>query len=349
MKHLQRGSVIFLTSMMIFFAGSALGQQQLPLIKVIATGGTIANTAEGRISGEAYVAAIPEIKKYARIEVIDFMRVASSAIAPEHWMQIGKKTNDIFSKEKEVQAVVVTTGSNTLAETAYFLNLVVKSDKPVVLTGAQRRFKALSSDSPKNFLQALRVASSPEARGKGVLVVTNDCISGAREVRKNITRRLETWDSGDIGFLGYVDEDKITFYRAPLRKHTLATEFDITNLDRLPRVDVIHSYAGAPGDIMELAVEQCKAEGIVIAGFPTGTGSRPWQNDVAAKLYKKGIPVVLTNRAGIGRIAPEAEQPFEEYFLVGDNLVPDKARILLMLALSKTKDLKEIQRMFVEY
>jgi L-asparaginase len=330
----------------------AFSQNTPPLIKVIATGGTIANTPGGQLSGEAYTQAIPEIKKYARLEVVDLMNVASPSIGPDDWLKIGKTINEILAKEEQVKGIVVTHGSNILDETAYFLNLVVKSDKPVVLVAAQRKFTSLSSDSPKNFLQAVQVASSDKAIGKGVLIVLNDEISAARDARKVISYRMETIESGDLGSLGYVDDFGVEFYRAPLRKHTKATEFEISKIDKLPRVDIIYSYAGADGNLLQAAVEH-KAEGIVFAGFPTGSPSRsgdpsrPWQDELAKKLIQTtGIPIVTTNRGGIGRILPE---PQRAHFILGDNLVPQKARVLLMLALTKTREYKEIQRMFYEY
>jgi len=217
---------------------------------------------------------------------------------------------------------------------------------------AQRKFTELSSDSPKNFLEAVQVASSDKAVGKGVLIVLNDEISAARDARKVMSYRMETIESGDLGNLGYVDDSGVEFYRNPVRKHTEAAEFDIGQISVLPRVDIIYSYAGAPGDIVECAVKH-GAEGIVVAGFPTGASahsgdpSLPWQDDEIKKLVKEtNIPVVMTNRGGVGRILPNSKRP---QYILGDNLVPQKARILLMLALIRTKDRKEIQRMFNEY
>ncbi len=325
---------------------STSAKAELPLVKVLATGGTIANTPEGRVSAEAFVQAIPEIKKYARIEVIDMMRVGSASITPTHWLEMAKKINDIYSKEKEVKGIVVTHGSNTAAETVYFLSLAVKSNRPVVVTASQRKFTTLSSDSPKNFLQAVQVAASEKAVGKGALLVTNDVINDARNVRKNMTYRMETYASGDMGFIGVVDDHGVEFYREPARKHTTLSEFDIASISDLPRVDVFMAYAGASGDYINFAVEKAKSQGIVFAGFPTGSPA-PDQEEVAEQLVKKHrIPVVMTNRGGIGRPLPNPKRPFIIY---GDNLVPEKARILLMLGLTKTKNPKEIQRMFNEY
>ncbi len=322
----------------------AHSQDRLPLVKVVATGGTIANTPSGRLHAGEVAEAIPQLKKVARLEVEEVMRVGSSAITVEQWLTLAKRINEILAREPEVKGIVVTHGSNTVEETAYFLSLTVQSDKPVVLTAAQRQFTTLSSDSPKNFLQAVRVAAADEARGKGALVVTNDVINAARDVSKNISYRLETYSSRDIGALGFVDEDRVTFYRAPTRH---PAPFDVTRLQKLPRVDVIYTYAGADGALMEAAVAQARAEGLVIAGFPTGSGT-PAMDEVTKRFAARGIPVVMTNRGGMGRVIDT--RPVERRPLIwGDNLTPQKARVLLMLALTRTRDPAELQRIFATY
>jgi len=322
----------------------AHSQDRLPLVKVVATGGTIANTPSGRLHAGEVAEAIPQLKKVARLEVEEVMRVGSSAITVEQWLTLAKRINEILAREPEVKGIVVTHGSNTVEETAYFLSLTVQSDKPVVLTAAQRQFTTLSSDSPKNFLQAVRVAAADEARGKGALVVTNDVINAARDVSKNISYRLETYSSRDIGALGFVDEDRVTFYRAPTRH---PAPFDVTRLQKLPRVDVIYTYAGADGALMEAAVAQARAEGLVIAGFPTGSGT-PAMDELTKRFAARGIPVVMTNRGGMGRVIDT--RPVERRPLIwGDNLTPQKARVLLMLALTRTRDPAELQRIFATY
>ena len=331
---------------LVFGMSTTEGQEKLPLVKVVATGGTIANTPSGRLHAGELVDAIPALKKVARLEVEEVVRVGSSAITLENWLRLARRINEILS-EPEVKGVVVTHGSNTVEETGYFLSLTVKSDKAVVLTAAQRQFTTLSSDSPKNFLQAVRVAASDDARGKGALIVTNDVINAARDVSKNISYRVETYSSRDLGALGFVDEDQITFYRAPLKQHTKATPFDVLRLKKLPRVDIIYTYADADGTLIEAAVAQGHAEGLVIAGFPTGSGT-PAMDEAVTRMVAKGIPVVMTNRGGMGRVTetrPKEKRPL----IWGDNLTPSKARILLMLALTTTKDPAELQRIFQSY
>jgi L-asparaginase len=328
----------------------AWSQDKLPRIKVVATGGTIANTPSGRLHAGEVVEAIPQLKSVARLDVEELMRVGSSAITVANWLALSKRINEILAKEEDLKAVVVTHGSNTVEETAYFLGLTVKSDKPVVLTAAQRQFTTLSSDSPKNFLQAVRVAASDAARGKGALVVANDTIIAAREVTKEISYRLETYSGKDLGVLGFVDDDQVTFYRQPVRKHTTAAPFDVAALQRLPRVDVVYTYADADGVLIDAAVERGKAEGLVVAAFPTGSPS-PAMEKALERISAKGIPVVITNRGGMGRVRDTRAggADAKRHYVWGDNLTPQKARILLMLALTRTREPAALQRIFDEY
>jgi len=328
----------YVALVLVLFTCTPQAQDKLPLVKVVATGGTIANTPSGRLNAAEVAEAIPQLKKVARLEVEEVIRVGSSSITLANWLTLARRVNDILAREGEVKGVVVTHGSNTVEETAYFLSLTVKSDKPVVLTAAQRQFTTLSSDSPKNFLQAVRVAASDEARGKGVLVVLNDMIHAARDVTKTLSYRLETYDSRDLGALGLVDEDKVSFYRAPTRR---GPAFDLPQ--KLPRVDIIYTYADADGALIDAS----KAEGLVIAGFPTGSGT-PAMDEAVKRVVAKGVPVVMTHRGGAGRVTdtrPSEKRPV----LWGDNLTPQKARILLMLALTRTRDAAELQKIFETY
>jgi len=319
--------------------------KKLPLVAVVATGGTIANTPSGRLHAGEVADAIPALRKIARLEVEELFRVASSAITVENWLPLARRINEILARP-EVKGVVVTHGSNTVEETGYFLGLTVKSDKPVVLTAAQRQFTTLSSDSPKNFLQAVRVAASDEARGKGALVVTNDLINAARDVSKDISTRLETYSSRDLGALGFVDDDQITFYRLPVKPHTHATPFDVLRLRKLPRVDIIYTYAGADGALIEAAVAQ-GAKGVVIAGFPTGSAT-PVMDDTIRRAAMRGVAVVMTNRGGMGRVMDKKRNEARP-LIWGDNLTPVKARVLLMLALTATRNPAALQKIFEKY
>ena len=345
---MRAASMVLAFSFLTLGSGVAMGQEKLPLVKVVATGGTIANTPSGRLHAGEVAEAIPQLKAIARLEVEELMRVGSSSITVANWLALSRRINEILEKESDVKGVVVTHGSNTVEETAYFLGLTVKSDKPVVLTAAQRQFTTLSSDSPRNFLQAVSVAASDAARGKGALVVANDTINAAREVTKEISYRLETYSGKDIGVLGFVDEDRVSFYRQPVRKHTAATPFDVRGLERLPRVDVIYTVADADGVLIDAAVAQGKAQGLVIAAFPTGSPS-PAMEKSLAKVVAGGVPVVITNRGGTGRVRDTRGSAGGRTYLWGDNLSPQKARILLMLALTRTREQAELQRIFDEY
>jgi len=318
--------------------------ERLPLVKVMATGGTIANTPSGRLHAGEVVEVIPELKDIARIEIEEVFRVGSSAITPDRWIIIAKRINE-SAFEKDLKGFVVTHGSNTLEETAYFLHLVVKTDKPVILTAAQRQFTTLSSDSPKNFLDAVQVAATDEARGKGIMTVVNGEINCGRDVTKKMSYRLQTYTSPDVGLLGFVDMGRVTFYRLPVRKHTSSSEFDVTVMEKLPRVDIIYTASGADGVLIDAALEHGKAGGLVIAVSPTGAPA-PGMKEALNRAADNGVPVVYANRGGQDRL--RIMQP-DEPFIAGDNLNPQKARVLLMLALTKTRDFVEIQRIFNEY
>jgi L-asparaginase len=292
---------------------------------------------------------MPQLKGAARLEVEEIIRVGSSSITVDDWLKLSTRINEILSHETDVKGVVVSHGSNTLEETAYFLNLTVRSQRPVVLTAAQRQFTTLSSDGPKNFLQAVRVAACDEACGKGVLVVANDVINAAREATKTISYRLETFSSKDIGVLGFVDDDQITFYRNPVKKHTLATPFVVRQIHSLPRVDIIYTYVGGDGTLIEAAVNHSKAKGLVVAGFPTGSPT-PEMHTTLVQIVARGIPVVMTHRGGMGRVRPNTMITKDnDVYIWGDNLSAQKARILLSLSLTATKDRKEIQTLFKEF
>lgn len=318
--------------------------QELPLIKIVATGGTIANTPSGRLHAGEVAEAIPDLKTTARIEIEEVCRVGSSDITPDRWLILARRINEL-APDPKIAGFVVTHGSNTLEETAYFLHLTVKTQKPVVLTAAQRQFSTISSDSPKNFLDAVRVAASAAAAGKGVMTVVNDEINCGRDVTKRMSYRVQTYTTPDIGALGFVDLGRVTFYRQPLRKHTAASEFDVSRTEQLPRVDIIYTASGTDGILIDAAVERAHSAGLVIAVSPTGAPA-PGMKDALHRAAAGGVPIVYANRGGHDRLRRMLPA---EPFIAGDNLNAQKARILLMLALTKTKDFTEIQRIFDEY
>ncbi|MCU1272964.1 MAG: L-asparaginase, partial [Bryobacterales bacterium] len=273
----------------------------------------------------------------------EFSKIGSGDFTTKMLVGLANRINQIYAKEPQVNAVVVSIGSNALEEVAYFLHLTVKSDKPVILTAAQRLHGTLGADGDKNLYEAVRVAVWPQSRGMGVMAVVNDEIHSARDVRKTISHRVDAWNSGDLGDLGLVDKDRISFYRRPLRRHTAQSEFDVSNLTDLPKVYVLYSYVGADGVLVDAAVAQGQAKGLILAAFPTGTGA-PEQAAALQKASSKGVPVVDSHRGGRGRPAHRYPE-----FLDADNLNPQQARILLMLALTKTSKQNEIQRIFDEY
>lgn len=351
----SRASLGWVAVVCILLASILLGHSArarvLPTIQIVATGGTIANTNGGRISGNALVDAIPQLGDVANLEVEEISRVASGRFTVDLWLRLAQKINESLAQEG-IAGVVVPQGSNTSAETAYFLNLTVKSRKPVVVTAAQRPHGSVGADGDKNLLDAVRVAASKEAEGKGVLLVANEEIHAARDVIKQVSRRPDAWDSGDLGLIGMVDLDQVSFYRNSLRRHTVNSEFDVTGKSELPRVDVVYSTVGADGLLVETSANEGKAAGIVVAAFGTGSPANPIeganQHEALKKVSDNGVVVVITNRGGKGRIVKSGTTTHTNY-ITGDNLSSQKARILLMLALTKTSSLVEIQRIFNEY
>jgi L-asparaginase len=329
-----------------------------PRVRLVATGGTISNRTGERLTAEELVKAMPGVERYARPEYEQFANLASSQLTLDQWLGLARRINELFATDLDLGGIVVTSGTDTLEETAYFLNLTVRSPKPVVVVGSMRNPSTLGYEGAANLLEGFRVAASPEARGKGVLVVLNDEINAAREVTKTDALRLNTFQSRGYGVLGVVDADRVVFYRNPVKRHTTASEFDVASVTRLPRVDVVLAYQGADGDLINAAVDR-GAQGIVMAGAGAGATSGT-QREGEIYAVKKGVVVVTTTRTGSGRIAPQrggtgrgesAQLTLEEQrrFVAGEDLLPVKARVLLMLALTKTKDPAEIQRIFSEY
>ena len=203
-----------------------------PLVKIVATGGTIANSPGGRMSIESVMQKVPDLAQVADLEILDYARIGSSAITVQNWVDLGNAVNKILRDEPRVAGVVVTHGSNTSEETAYYLSLVVDSDKPVVVTAAQRQQNTLGEEGSRNLFDAVKVAAAPEAAGKGVMLVVNEMIHAARDVTKRVSVRVETWDSGDLGVLGLVDKDQVTFYRTPTYPHTTKSELRLPTSPR---------------------------------------------------------------------------------------------------------------------
>jgi L-asparaginase type II len=331
----------------------------LPLVHVIGTGGSISCIGEGRadfldynygdrhFSIEEMLGRVPEVNGIARVRCEQFMNAYGGEVSPDRWLALARRINRIFRDEPETAGVAITHGTSTLEETAYFLNLTVRSPKPVVVTGAMRPMTAMSNDAEVNLFDCVRVAAASDAARRGVLVVLNNQIQAAREVAKTSTSRLDTFKSADLGFIGYADSDgQVVFYRSSTRRHTFESEFDVERINALPRVDIAYAYSGVDGVAVD-ALVSAGAQGLVSAGLGSGGAPRAFL-DALSRAVKAGIPVVVTSQAGSGR-AMARRAAAERGFLFGDNLLPRKARILLMLALANTRERAEIQRMFDTY
>ncbi|MET3507786.1 L-asparaginase type II [Halalkalibacter oceani] len=322
---------------------------ELPNVAILATGGTIAGSAPsntattgyqaGAIAIETLIEAVPEMEEIANISGEQIVSVGSPNITNDTLLTLGKRINELLATD-EVDGIVVTHGTDTLEETAYFLNLVVKSEKPVVVVGAMRPATAISADGPMNLYNAVLVAGDEEAKGRGVLVTFNDRIGAAREVTKTNTTALDTFRSTEQGYLGRIVGGKPYFYNETTRKHTTETVFDISNLSTLPQVDIIYGYQNDNRYMYDAAVEN-GAKGIVVAGSGNGSMSSI-SAEGAQAATEKGVHVVRSTRVGNGTVS-------ERSALTADSLNPQKARILLMLALTETDDPAEIQRYFNEY
>ena len=329
----------------------------LPNVVILATGGTIAGTGATSTTTVGYQAAklpvdtlissVPELKNIAHVTGEQVLQIASQDMTNEGLLKIAKRVNEILA-QPNIDGIVITHGTDTLEETAYFLNLTVKSRKPVVLVGAMRPATALSADGPLNLYNAVALAGSPEAAAKGVFVALNDQISAAREVTKTNTTSVNTFQSPDFGYLGYIELGKPYFYRLPTRKHTVDTPFDISKLTELPKVDIIYGYTSNSRALIDAAVAE-RVKGIVYAGVGNGNFSVQVIPGVV-EATRKGVVVVRSARAGAGRVARNAEMNDDKLGTVAaDNLNPQKARILLMLALTVTNNPQAIQQMFYTY
>ncbi len=335
-------------------SASASGKKDLPNIKILATGGTIAGANKSKTSTTEYKAgvvgieslieAVPEMKDIANVTGEQVVNVGSTNIDNKILLKLAKRINKLLASD-DVDGVVVTHGTDTLEETAYFLNLTVKSDKPVVVVGSMRPSTAISADGPSNLYNAVKVAGTPEAKGKGALVVLNDRIASARYVSKTNTTTTDTFKAEEMGYIGTI-ADEIYFNNVMTRKHTKDTDFSVSDLDQLPQVDIVYGYQNE-GSYLFDAVVEAGAKGIVYAG--TGNGSLSDASEKGAvSAVKKGVTVVRSSRTGNGVVTPNQEYAKKD-LLASNSLNPQKARILLMLALTKTDDPQKIQTYFNEY
>jgi len=331
---------------LVLAAGLATAQSELPRVMVIATGGTIAGEQgePGTLGGydikksvNEVLALVPEVKKYAQIETEQFSNVSSPNITPDHWLQLSRRINAVLEKRADLAGIVITHGTDRLEETAFFLHLTVRSEKPIVVVGAQRPPTGISPDGPINLLSAIRVAVSEEARGKGAMVVMDQRIISARDVQK-LYARSGGFSAAEMGMIGVVANHGPEFFYTPTRKHTYMSEFDIRNVTVLPRVDVHYSYAGSDGG------GKTDAKAVIVAT----TGFNPAERIYYEGLQKRGVIIATTFPSGDNVASPG--QTRETFPLIAiQRMLPTHARILMMLALTKTQDAREIQRIFDQY
>ena len=324
-----------------------------PTVHIMATGGTIANPPdEGYYTAEELVEARPELEDIASVSVTGVSQLGSSSLTAQVLYDLHENIMEVAEGEDPPNGFVVTVGSNATEEVAYFLNLVLDTDIPVTVTGAQRPPEAPGTDSDKNLYDAARVAISPDAEGRGVLIVVNDEIHHARDGSKLVTRRPDAWKSPNFGRVGIV-EDGVHFYRSTDRLSTTDTEFDISGTDPedlgLPDIKIVYSAIESDGELVDAAVD-AGAKGIIVESYPTGSASSPdsvrSQEKALENAAEKGVPVVYSHRGVEGRITPE---DVGELFIAGDTLRPHKAMLLLALGLMETSDRNKLQEIFDTY
>src|ERR1700682_195835 len=350
-------SVLFVL-LFSFAVADAKGPGQLPNVMVLATGGTIAGTGASSTTVVGYTAAtvgierllnaVPELKTVANVKGEQVFQIASENMNNDYWLKLAKHVNALLAQD-DVDGIVITHGTDTIEETSYFLNLVVKSRKPVVIVGSMRPSTAISADGPINIYNGVATAASPDAAGKGVLVVLNDQINGARDVTKTNTSNTDTFRNWELGFMGYMRDGVPHFYRVSTRKNTVETEFDVSGTDVPPQVDIVYGYVNMNGIAVDAFVA-AGARAIIYAGTGEGTVADSGIESALIEARKKGVVVVRSSRVGNGLVTRSAENRDDEFgFVVADTLSPQKARILAMLALTKTHDVGQIQRMVYEY
>ena len=355
MVHRNRTSILLL--LVLTFATSQYAfAQKKPNIVILATGGTIASAAASRTQAaytsgagtiDAMIAAVPGIKDMANIKGEQISNVGSQDMSFEIMLKLAKRINELI-KQPDVDGIVITHGTDTMEETAFFLNLVVKGDKPVVMVGSMRPSTAVSADGPLNLYNAVGVAADPNAKGRGVLVVMNDWIHAAHSLTKTSTTAIQTFMSPLRGVVGVATYGKNDFYNTPAGKHTSGSEFDVTGVTKLPRVDIIFACADMPPDLIDASVAN-GAKGIVIAGVGNGNMNKA-SLDAAAAAAKKGVIVVRSSRVATGSVGRNVEVNDDELgFIASDELNPQKSRLLLTLALLKSRSKSEIQTLFTTY
>jgi L-asparaginase len=335
---------------------TAVSAAAKPRVAIVATGGTIAgaqpNTAQGGYTSGVFdiqhlIDAAPLMKDLADIKGEQLVNVGSQDMTNEIWLKLGHRVDELL-KQPDVDAVVITHGTDTMEETGYFLSLTVHSDKPIVMVGSMRPATSLSADGPMNLYEAVAVATSPEAKGRGVMVVLNDQIHYAREVEKQNTTALDTFHSPNRGPAGHVSGEHVTFFAAPARIHGDQSAFSIAGLDALPKVEIIYAYANVGRDFIDYAVKN-GAKGIVVAGVGDGNMTQA-ATDGLADAARGGVAVVRSSRTGSGAVYRNIEVDDDKlHFIASGELNPQKSRVLLMLGLLKSNSVDALQQYFDAY
>ncbi|PIK25501.1 type II asparaginase [Bacillus pumilus] len=331
------------------------GNKSLSNIKVLATGGTIAGASDsdtdttgyksGSLGIDKVIASVPQLKDIANVTGEQVANVGSENVNNALLLKLAKRVNQLLNDD-QVDGIVVTHGTDTLEETAYFLHLVVKSDKPVVVVGSMRPASAISADGPLNLYHAVKVASTKEAKGKGVMVTLNDRIASARFITKTNTTTTDSFKSLEQGYIGEIAGEVVSFYNESTRKHTTESEFDVSKIKELPQVDILYGYQNDQKYVYDAAVK-AGAKGIVVAAPGNGTMSTEAIKG-ATDAVKKDVVIVRSSRAGNGIVTHE-KMDDEHHFVSSDSLNPSKARILLMLALTETKNPDKVQTYYDQY
>ena len=356
MNRLQKMQVICVAVALTAGAHLSYAQAKKANVVILATGGTIAGAAasgtqaaykSGAVTIDAMIAAVPGIGDLATIKGEQISNVGSQDMTMDIMLKLANRINEL-ARSNDVDGIVVTHGTDTMEETAFFLNLTVKTDKPVVMVGSMRPSTAVSADGPLNLYNAVGVAADPNARGRGVLVVMNDWIHAAHSLTKTSTTAIQTFMSPLRGLVGVANYGKNDFYSSPTWKHTTQTEFDVSKVTSLPRVDIIFASADSSPDLIDAAAAN-GAKGIVIAGVGNGNMNKA-SLAAAANAVQKGVVVVRSSRVVTGVVGRNVEVNDDELgFVASDELNPQKARILLMLALMKQRNTKDLQGLFTIY
>ncbi len=327
-----------------FTVPTTIADTDKPSVLILTTGGTIASRTDAPlIAGHELVQAVPELLDYASIEVEEFSVIGSSKMTPAHWLGLAKRVNELLTTQNELSGIVITHGTDTMEETAYFLNLTVKSEKPVVMVGSMRSSNEISADGPANLINAVRVAGSDDAPGHGVLVVLNEDISSARDVWKTDNRRVHTFDASNLGHIGTVDPDGVRFYRKVLQPHTTSASFDISDIDALPQVLILSDFTGIDASVVEAFADN-PMDGLIVRTFAGGRMSAGMLEGLE-RIAERNIPTVVTSRVPGGHIVSAPDYAFPA--VVANGQPDNKARILLMLALAAGAD--DIQQVFDTY